>query len=283
MKKYAIFLIVGVIFSACFLTAADGIGYRHVLRVHDRKVILFSQMIQEIKKSSVVFVGETHDNMRHHEAQLNIIKSLNKVSFPLAVGLEMFRATDQKWLDLWTSGKLTVQEFLPFFSDNWNAPWQWYRDIFLYAKESRIPMIGLNVPRDITEKVSRQGFSSLTGSELKQLPPGIACDVDATYMDFISRAHGAHSNKDSTSFRHFCEAQMLWDKSMAWHLLEFAKNNPGKTIIVLAGVGHSWKRGIPEQLRRQSAMAYTVILPEIPDSVGLNDVTTDDADYVLLD
>jgi uncharacterized iron-regulated protein len=240
-------------------------------------------MIQEIKKSTIVFVGETHDNGRHHEAQLDIIKSFNEFRLPFAVGLEMFRANAQDRLDLWTSGKLTLQDFLPFFNDNWRAPWPWYRDIFLYAKDNSIPMIGLNVPRDITEKVSRQGFSSLTRDELKQLPPGISCDVDAAYMDFMSTAHEAHAKEDSTSFRHFCEAQMLWDKSMAWHLLLFAKNNPGKKIIVLAGVGHAWKRGIPEQLRKQSAIDYTVILPEIPGHVGINDVTAGDADYVLVD
>ncbi|HAM52135.1 MAG TPA: hypothetical protein DCP92_16135 [Nitrospiraceae bacterium] len=283
MKRYKLFLIFGVLFPTCFTTVAESVSYDRVLRVHDRKIIQFSQMIKEIKKKPIVLLGENHDNMRHHEAELDIIKSLNESRLPLAIGLEMFRSNGQNSLDLWTSGKLTLEKFLPFYYDNWHAPWPWYRDIFLYAKENRIPMIGLNVPTEITEKVARQGFSSLGSEELKQLPPEISCDVDATYMDFISRAHGARAKKDDASFRHFCEAQMLWDKSMAWHLLEFVKKNPGKTVIVLAGVAHSWKRGIALQLRRQSAIDYRVILPEIPGRVGIIDVTSDDADYILLD
>lgn len=76
---------------------------------------------------------------------------------------------------------------------------------------------------------------------------------------------------------------MVWDKTMAWHLVEFLKKNPLRTMVVLAGVGHSWKRGIPEQIRRQSILRYTVILPEMPGHIGIDTATTDDADYILLD
>ena len=54
-------------------------------------------------------------------------------------------------------------------------------------------------------------------------------------------------------------------------------------MIVLAGLGHSWKRGIPEQVRKLSTFRYAVILPEMPGEMGIDTVTTDDADYIILD
>ncbi len=142
-------------------------------------------------------------------------------------------------------------------------------------------MIGLNVPEAITKKVSREGFSSLTDDELKQLPPGISCDVDREYMDYIRKAYRIHAAVDS-SFVHFCEAQMIWDKTMAWNLAEFLKKNPKKTVVVLAGIGHSWKRGIPEQLGKLSGLSFKVILPEVPEHVTRLTILSQDADYVLL-
>jgi uncharacterized iron-regulated protein len=75
---------------------------------------------------------------------------------------------------------------------------------------------------------------------------------------------------------------MVWDKTMAWNTIQFLKKNPGRTMVVLAGVGHAWKRGIPEQVARQSPFAYKVIMPIVPDQVEKKTVTIQDADYVLL-
>jgi uncharacterized iron-regulated protein len=76
---------------------------------------------------------------------------------------------------------------------------------------------------------------------------------------------------------------MVWDKSMAWHLVEYLKKNRGRTVVVLAGVGHAWKRGMPEQVAMESKYTYRVILPLIPDQIEKRTVTKQDADYVLLE
>ena len=53
------------------------------------------------------------------------------------------------------------------------------------------------------------------------------------------------------------------------NLLQFLKKNPQHTIVVLAGTGHSWKPGIPEQVELQSkGITYQVILPEIQDHLN---------------
>jgi uncharacterized iron-regulated protein len=101
-------------------------------------------------------------------------------------------------------------------------------------------------------------------------------------MEFIRKAYAGHAMQDR-AFVNFCEAQMVWDKSMAWHLMAYRKKNPGRTVVVLAGVGHAWKRGIPEQVEMESKYAYRVILPLVPDQIEKETVTTRDADYVLLD
>ena len=235
-----------------------------VLRVSDGKVISFEQMIDDLKKVSVVFVGEVHDEPEHHQAELRVLRAMHQSNEPFAVGLEMFRAESQKKLDSWTTRKISLDQFLQAYYDNWRQPWPLYRDIFEYARENQIPLVGLNIPDSISKKVGANGFGSLTPDEKKQLPPGISCNVDPTYMEFIRKAYSGHHAAGDREFVNFCEAQMVWDKSMAWHLAGYLKKNPGKRMIVLAGVGHAWKRGISEQLPAESKLTYRVVLPVIP-------------------
>jgi uncharacterized iron-regulated protein len=239
-------------------------------------------MIDEVKKADLVFVGEVHDMMEHHRAELAVIRALHESDTPMAVGLEMFRDDSQGVLDSWVKGKLSVEQFLPVYYDNWRLPWPLYREIFWYDRDHEIPLLGLNIPDKIAKKVAQQGFASLTKVEKKELPPGISCTVDPTYMEFIRKAYAGHAMQDR-AFVHFCEAQMVWDKSMAWHLIAYRNKNPGRTVVVLAGVGHAWKRGIPEQVEMESKFTCRVILPLVPDQIEKETVTTRDADYLLLD
>jgi uncharacterized iron-regulated protein len=181
-------------------------------------------------------------------------------------------------LDHWVRGALTLEEFLPVYYGNWNFPWEYYRDIFLYAREHGIPLVGLNVPEETVRQVARRGFASLTPAQVGELPP-IQCDVDPTYEDFIRRAMGLHAPRDR-AFLNFCEAQLVWDTAMAVHLVRFLAANPEHTVVVVAGSGHAWRRGIPEQVRRLRDVAARVILPQIPRRLERASLGPDDADYL---
>lgn len=251
-----------------------------LLRVSDRAHITLSEAIDDLKRAQLIFVGESHTEIRHHRAQLTVIRALHETGASLVLGLEMFRRQSQEGLDRWIAGELSRREFQSIYYDNWNYPWTLYRDIFLYARKHKIPIIGLNVPRDITRQVARQGFASLTREQIGELPE-VACNVDQTYMEFIRRSFGAHAHGHK-NFTYFCEAQMVWDTAMAWTLLTYLKKNPAATAFVLAGGGHAWKRGIPEQVRRRSDVPYRVILPEEQGRLDRDTVSPGDADYLWL-
>jgi len=281
VKIYFLLFVVLILLQACFQTKTHADGTK-VFRTSDRKTISYKQMIHELRKTDIVFVGEVHNQEAHHRLQLNVIKALKDSKIPVAVGFEMFIAENQKILDQWVKGTISSDAFINAYYKNWNYPWPLYRDIFLYLREKGIPAIGLNLPPEITQKVSASGFASLTKKELEKLPPETGCAVDEKYMKFIRRAYAIHGHS-SKQFIYFCEAQLLWDQVMARNLLEFLKKNPNKTVLVIAGNGHAWKRGIPEQVRTLSKKTrYRVILPYIPDYIEPQDLTTEDADYILL-
>ncbi len=251
----------------------------HTLRLSDDRVISLADLLEDLGEVRLVFMGELHDRSGHHQAQLQIVRNLHEAGRPVAIGLEMFRSDGQAVLDSWVAGKLSEKEFLPHYEANWSM-WPLYRPIFLYARQENIPLIGLNLPRELIQQVARNGFSSLEPGQMGELE-GLTCEIDPAYEAFIRRALGLHGDKEKT-FRNFCEAQLLWDKVMARNLVRFLENNPQMTVVVLVGAGHAWKYGVPAQVRELGDFPLRVLLPEMRGRLEQGSATEAEADYLLL-
>lgn len=250
-----------------------------IVQVSDMSEVKMPELVDKMRQADMVFVGELHTNKWHHQVQLNVIKALNEAGVPLSIGMEMFTAENQDKLDKWTSGEMDINEFVRFYYVSWRLPWPNYRDILIYARENKIPVVGLNVSRKIIHQVFTKGYSSLTPEQMSELPPGIECKVDAEYEQFIKEAMEDHDTSPE-GFKKFCEAQMVWDNAMAHNAIEYLKENPGKKMVVIAGSGHSWRRGIPAQVSRLSGYSSVVILPEAHYRLNMETVTAKDTDYL---
>lgn len=273
----AAFLILAILFAAACAKEPEGPFYR----VADRSYSTVSGAVFKAINSQVFLVGEHHDNPLHHRTQLEIIREIHeKAEKPMAIGLEMFETRYQEELNRWVAGSLGLGEFLQIYYSNWDFPWVLYRDIFLYAREHEIPLVALNIPREVTRKVARQGFDSLNPEELALLPQGVTCDVTQDYETFIQRVFDWHGKKDN-SFKNFCEAQVLWDAIMAANLLKYHELTPATKLVVLAGGGHAWKPGIPRQISMRKDLEITVFLPETH-QLHRKNVSARDTDFLRL-
>lgn len=283
IRKNTSFILLIAAFVAQFCFAGELFSeQKKVFRVSDRSEIKFEQMLKDLKSANLIFVGETHDREEHHRLQLDVVKELKESGVLLAVGFEMFTAENQNEIDQWVAGKLPLDDFIKVYYKNWNFPWPLYKDIFLYVRNHKIPSIGLNLPPEITRKVAKSGFSSLSDKEREKLPPEISCNVSEQYMRFIRRAYSIHQH-GRRQFMHFCEAQLLWDQVMAHNLVNLLKKNPNRTVIVITGNGHAWKGGIPEQVKKLSKnINYKVLLPAVPGHIEPGNIKPSDADYILL-
>jgi uncharacterized iron-regulated protein len=279
MKRNIIILVsIFVCFSA-FAVANKSLDPR-IYDINQSRETVMSDVVPALKQNRIVLVGEHHSNINHHEAQANIIRTLQESGAQVAIGLEMFRSDSQQALDRWVAGKIDEEKFLEIFYDNWGYSWENYRVIFDYARENKIPLIGLNVSRDITRQVSRRGFQSLNQEQKGKLS-NIACRVDKEYMDYIKKAFGGHAH-GKLNFTYFCEAQLVWDTVMAINALDYLNNNPSSMIVVLTGAGHAQKNAIPRQISKRSNAAHAVILPEIKGVIDPETVDHSDADYIML-
>ena len=255
-------------------------AHPHIIDVAKNAEVSPEALLEDLRRAHVIFLGDLHDHAGHHRAQLAIIDALDDGERPLAIGLEMFRKDSQTTLDRWTSNDMPFLKFLSVYNDNWSM-WQKYREIFLYARNEEVKMLGLNISREISSKVLRNGFKSLP-EEDRQMLGNVQCVVTPLYGSYIRQALGGHGGHGD-NFLHFCEAQLLWDTVMARNLVEFLQDNPDYRVVVLAGSGHAWKFGIPTQMLEQADISYRVLLPEVSSRVDRNSVTRKITDYLWLD
>lgn len=276
-----VFLISWIIGTAMLASplASDTLKRFQIYRLADERTISIDDFVETLAKHQLVLVGERHSIASHHLGQLEVIKMLFSRGVPVSIGMEMMRQDSQDFIDAWIAGKLDEDEFQTIYRDNWNFPWPLYRPLFIFARENKIPIIGLNVSRGITRQVARGGFESLSAEERQKLP-FVTCRVDDDYMAYIRQAYGAHGH-GHMKFEHFCEAQLVWDKAMAVNALEQITRDPGRIMIILAGTGHARKGGIPRQLETLGNASYQVVLPEIPTDLDPEHISIKDADFLL--
>jgi len=214
-------------------------------------------VLKQLQQSRVIYLGETHDSAEDHRAQLEIIRSLHQQNPKIAIGMEMFQRPFQSGLDSYLAGAATASMLREFteFDQRWGFPWEFYYPIVNFAKENQFPVVALNVPTEVTRKVSRQGLNSLTAEERRYIPPiaEIRTEPDR-YRDRLRKIFdGFHSGKgNNRGFNQFFQAQVLWDETMADAIAQFLKKNPERQMIVLVGQGHViYGDGVPSRVARR--------------------------------
>ena len=278
-KRVPVIAFFAALLMCYWLSNADA-GELRLYDLSSRKILSGAQALAHLQSARLILVGEHHNNAEHHQAQLQVIRALHESGRQVSVGMEMFQRDSQPELDRWVAGTMETDQFRRVFLDNWNFDWELYRPIFDYVRRNHIPLIGLNVPDEITAQVAYHGFESLN-REQKGALEGITCDVTAEYRDFIRQAYGAHGH-GKMNFGRFCEAQLVWDTAMAMNSLDYLGQHPGAAMVILAGSGHARKLGIPSQLQKRTSLPYVVLLPYTPGIFDPETLKTQDADFIIL-
>jgi len=217
-----------------------------------------NQILPELKKAKVVYLGETHDSSQDHENQLKIIKELYKNNTKIAIGMEMFQRPFQEVINEYIAGKITESQLVEKteYKNRWGFDWELYAPILRFAKEKQIPVLALNTPSEISRKVSKEGIKKLTNAEKQLIPPITEIRLDnIPYRQMVLKAFEQHQSAghgNSSSANRFFLAQVLWDETMADGIAKFIKANPDYQMVVLAGQGHVvYGYGIPSRVERR--------------------------------
>ncbi len=244
--------------------------------VHVADVKSLSQVIDSVRDKRIVYVGEGHTNYAHHAVQLEVIKGLLGKDRKIAIGMEMFQRPYQAVLDDYVNGAIDRKTFLKkteYFT-RWRFDYELYQPIIDYARENRIPVIALNVEREIVDLVSKNGIDALPADLKAKVPPDMDFS-DEQYRERLKKVFEEHTSLQDRNFDFFYQSQILWDESMSRSIHEYLSRHPDYRMVVLAGSGHlMFGSGIPKRTFRRNGLSYAVILNDA-------DLDKDVADYVV--
>lgn len=239
----------------------------------------------------VLFVGESHTSVEFHAVQLSVMKALAKRGRHVMLGLEMFPYTEQASLDKWNAGSVEESRFVDEsrWYRMWGYHWNYYRDIFLAAREHKIPIHAVNTPREVVSAVRKKGFKELTPEEAAHIPSRIDTDnaehlrLFKAYFTGDDAMHTASMGDDmwNAMFR----AQCTWDATMGYNAVQALKTHgkPDSIMVVLIGSGHvSYGLGAERQARLwfDGKMASLIPVPVEDDKGEKPVVRASYADYL---
>ena len=235
------------------------------------------ELAARLQSTRLLLLGEEHTSVEFHRVQLQVLRALHESGRRVLVGLEMYPYTQQPSLDRWNSGELTDTAFVEQsrWYEHWGYPWNYYRDIFLFCRDARIPMYAVNAPREVVTAVRKKGFANLTPEEAAHVPAHVDVESAEHFAFFkaaLSEGGATHPGMSDEALKGMLAAQATWDATMGWNDVEALKraNDTSAIMVVLVGGGHvAYGLGIERQARQffDGGIATVVPVP-VTDSDG---------------
>jgi len=190
-----------------------------------------------------VLFGETHDSACDHEMEAALLEALAANGMPPVVGLEMVAVSEQGVLDRFGDGSIDLAD-LPAalaWQENWGVDFAIYEPIFATARRWGLPLLALNLPRDLVRDVARAGIDGLPPEERARLPEIVPPPPEQESM--LREAWEAHAGQGRAGagdegFRRFVLVQSLWDSQMASAAITWRRALDREPVAILAGAGH---------------------------------------------
>ncbi|MFN3593916.1 MAG: ChaN family lipoprotein [Thiobacillaceae bacterium] len=197
-------------------------------------------LLARLADQQVVLLGENHDSAEDHRWQLHTLAQIHAFKPSLAIGFEMFPRRLQPVLDRWVAGELSEAEFLRL--TDWDRVWGYdarmYLPLFHYARMHRIPMLALNVERELVAAVDAKGWDAVPAAQREGLTRPAA--PAPAYIEQLRRVFAQHPEKrqDEAAFARFVEAQVTWDRAMAQAIAAHLTRQPDALVVGILGAGH---------------------------------------------
>ncbi|MHB0995163.1 MAG: ChaN family lipoprotein [Elusimicrobiales bacterium] len=195
-------------------------------------------------RSDVVYVGESHDQSLDHMAQFEALKAMRIArGTKIAVGFEMLNQTLQPVLNDYAEGKIGEEEFLNKidWKKEWGFDYAMYKPLFDFIVQHKLRALALNVPKKVVGKIARTGLDSLSPEERAFLPEKVEITQHKKYNDYLKATfsdHGGSPMAKMFTLENYLASMAAWNEGMGARVADFLNNNPGWSVLVIAGNGH---------------------------------------------
>lgn len=203
-------------------------------RAIDREALL-----RRMAGARLVFLGESHDDLRSHRFQADVLRALAASGRPVTVALEMFPPSADPTLERWRRGEIDEEAFLRAsgWYDAWGFAWRLYREAFRVIRAEGLAVHGINATAE-QRAAAREGRPP-PGVEDMALDPSVAPHRDYLWHTLRQGGHGPDLRRDSERFGALVRVQVLWDELMGRRAARLARQGPPEgVVVVLIGAGH---------------------------------------------
>ncbi len=218
------------------------------------EVVSLEEAARQMVSARVVLIGESHTHLAQKVFQAELFAALADVQPNLVLGMEFFRREDAPILERWVSGELDGEDFLreAGWYDRGTYRWGYYDPIMQEARRRSIPVVGVNVPREIPRAVNRKGLDGLS-EEQKAIVGEVNVDASPGHRYLISRYFGdTVAMMPQRWLDNMYAAQCLWDTVMARSIID-ALPEEG-TLVLIVGSGHvAYDLGIERRIHDELA------------------------------
>jgi uncharacterized iron-regulated protein len=220
------------------------------------------ELARELVQARVVLLGEDHTDIAQKAFHARLLEAMAEAKADLILGMEFFLRSDRETLEDWHRGELDGEEFLRRVSwyDRGGYRWEYYRPVMEVARSRGIPVVGLNVPREIPRAVNRGGLDGLTDEQRLEVGE-VVTENSPEHRYLIARYFGETvAMLPPGWFDNMYKAQCLWDVVMARSILEELDDEA--TVVVIVGSGHvAYELGISRRLAEELEAAGRAEIP----------------------
>lgn len=227
----------------------------------------FHQTLNMAAGADYVVMGEGHRNGCDHDMQQRVVRGLVRLGRMPAIGLEMVPVDKQPVLDRFMAGEVTpvdLEKELEW-KTIWGYPYALFEPLFEMASQNGLPLAGLNAPKRVTAKASREGLDALSAQDRAFFPSRVIPHLPEQREELLTVFEQHESLLDETRFEQFLLVQSVWDSMMAEQVVALSKRS-NRPVVVVAGAGHvDMGRGVPRRIAMLDPGASVVTLVPLRD------------------
>lgn len=250
-----------------------------IWHVKTGKAVSRAALEAKVRKEKFVFLGEKHDNPRHHALQAEMVAVAASGERKPAVVFEMVTRRLQPALDAAKPGKIAaLGKALEWEKRGWPA-WSMYQGIAENALAVGLPMVAGNPNRDTTRTIGRGGALDAAKAKAFRWSQTYSKDQDKDLREQIFVSHCKMLPRDRLG--PMLNVQRLRDAAMA-EAMRRAGARSGAVLI--AGAQHvRADRAVPWFMQdepSQVRIAFVEVQPERQDPKAYRDFKPAQFDYV---
>jgi len=262
--------------------------------------VTVEQVADALKDFDVIFVGEFHDHIANHLAEMALLRTIHVRASKIALSMEQFERDRQEKVDDYLAGKIGEETLTNGLS--WKNYAEAYRPLVEYAKDTHLPIIAANAPQNIVRCIAREGAGYLSNlpADKRNLVAAELHAEDGPYKQKFMRfagddaAHGGArkanekaDEKADEKARQRVEnnfaAQVARDDTMAESIARFLRANPGYRVLHVTGAFHvEEKLGTIERLRLRAPQLKVALVMPVQLARDTAAMDAKDADFAIL-